>query len=144
MAPYLSRRAVLAVLAAAGAASATVVWQTGPEALIGKILQRRFPGVKISATTIASLTRDIKASRFQTLGRRLALESGARAAGVFGLDLLARWTLTATQFSQLERKVVTFFILGSNFLTVKDPKLSTVTYETAPDVCPNPFAEYDY
>jgi hypothetical protein len=144
MAPHFSRRAVLAFLAAAGAASATLVWQTGPEALIGKILQRRFPGVKVSATTIASLTRDIKASRFQTFGRRLALESGARAAGVFGLDALAQWSPIATQFSQLERKVVTFFILGSDFLTVNNPKSDVVSYESAPEVCPNRFAEYDY
>jgi hypothetical protein len=144
MAPRLSRRAMLSLLTAAGAASATFAWQIGPEALVGKILSRRFPGVRVNATAIAALTRDIKASRFQTFGRRLALESGARAAGIFGLDVLAQWKLTATQFSQLERKVVTFFILGSDFLAVKDPKSDVVTYESAPEVCPNRFAEYDY
>jgi hypothetical protein len=135
---------MLSLLTAAGAASATFAWQIGPEALVGKILSHRFPGVRVNATAIAALTRDIKASRFQTFGRRFALESGARAAGIFGLDVLARWKLTATQFSQLERKVVTFFILGSDFRAVKDPKSDVVTYESAPEVCPNCFAEYDY
>ena len=111
--------------------------------MIGEIWSRRFPGVRVDPTSIAALTRDIKAARFQTFGRRLALEGGARAAGIVGLDVLARWKLTATQFSQLERKVVTFFILGSDFLDVKDPKSDLVTYEAAPEVCPNRFAEYD-
>jgi len=111
--------------------------------LIGRILNRRFPGVRTSPGSLAALTRDIKAARFQTFGRRLALEGGARAAGIVGLDALAQWKLTAPQFSQLERKVVTFFILGSDFLDVKDPKSDLVTYEAAPEVCPNRFAEYD-
>jgi hypothetical protein len=143
MAPRLSRRAMLALLTAAGAASGIFVWKADPEALIGKIFSRRFPGVRVNATGIAALTRDIKAARFQTFGRRLALESGARAASIVGLDALAQWKLTATQFSQLERKVVTFFILGSDFLDVKDPKSDLVTYVAAPEVCPNRFAEYD-
>lgn len=100
--------------------------------------------MRINATGIAALTRDVKAAKFQTFGRRLALEAGARAAGIVGLDALAQWKITATQFSQLERKVVTFFILGSDFLDVKDPKSDLVTYVAAPEVCPNRFAEYDY
>jgi hypothetical protein len=145
MVPRPSRRVMLAFLTAAGAASAAGVyfWKAGPDALIGEIWSRRFPGVRVDPTSIAALTRDIKAARFQTFGRRLALEGGARAAGIVGLDVLARWKLTATQFSQLERKVVTFFILGSDFLDVKDPKSDLVTYEAAPEVCPNRFAEYD-
>jgi hypothetical protein len=145
MAQRPSRRVMLAFLTAAGAASAAgaYVWKAGPDALVGKILNRRFPDVKVSATSIAALTRDIKAARFQTFGRRLALEGGARAARIVGLDALAQWKLTATQFSQLERKVVTFFILGSDFLDIKDPKSELVTYEAVPEVCPNRFAEYD-
>ena len=111
--------------------------------MIGKILSRRFPGVRVDASSIAVLTGDIKAARFQTFGRRLALEGGARAAGIVGLDALAHWKLTAAQFSQLERKVVTFFILGSDFLDVRDPKSDLVTYVATPEVCPNRFAEYD-
>jgi hypothetical protein len=145
MALRFSRRVMLAFLTAAGATSAAgaYVWNAGPDALIGKILRRRFPGVRVNATSIAALTRDIKATRFQTFGRRLALEGGARAAGIVGLDVLAQWELTATQFSQLERKVVTFFILGSDFLDFKDPKSDLVTYEAMPELCPNRFAEYD-
>lgn len=143
MTPRFSRRVMLAFLTAAGAVSAAYVWNAGPDALIGKILRRRFPGVRVNATSIAALTRDIKAARFQTFGRRLALEGGARAAGIVGLDVLAQWKLTATQFSQLERKVVTFFILGSDFLDIKDPKSDLVTYEAVPEFCPNRFAEYD-
>jgi hypothetical protein len=145
MADGPSRRKMLALLTAAGAASAAgaYVWETGPEALIGKVLAYRFPDVKINAASIAALARDIKAARFQTFGRRFALESGSRAAGIVGVKKLARWELTAAQFSQLERKVITFFILGSDFLDVKDPKSDLVTYDAVPQVCPNRFAQYD-
>jgi hypothetical protein len=140
----LSRRVVLTLLTAAGATSAAGIyfWKRTPEALIGKILTRQFPGVNVNAASIAALTRDIKAARFQTFGRRLALEVGARAADVIGIDALAQWKKTAPQFSQLERKVVTSFILGSDFLDVKDPKSDLVTYESPPAICPNRFAEY--
>ena len=121
----------MAFLTAAGAASAAgvYVWNAGPDALIGEILRRRFPEVRINPTSIAALTRDIKAARFQTFGRRLALEAGARAVGIVGLDVLAQWKPTATQFS--------------DFLDVKDPKSDLVTYHAPPEVCPNRFAEYD-
>jgi len=140
----LSRRVVLTLLTAAGATSAAGIyfWKRTPEALIGKILMRQFPGVNVNAASIAALTRDIKAARFQTFGRRLALEVGARAADVIGIDALAQWKKTAPQFSQLERKVVTSFILGSDFLDVKDPKSDLVTYDLTPEICPNRFAEY--
>src|SRR5579864_844053 len=130
MTQHPSRRTVLGLLAAAGAAVAGGVyaWKTGPEALVGKIMARQFPGVNIDAGGIAALTRDVKEAKFQTFGRRLALEGGARAATVVGVDALARWKWTAPSFSQLERKVVTFFILGSDFLDIKDPKSDRVTY----------------
>jgi hypothetical protein len=145
MAPRLSRRAALTLLAAAGAGATAgaYLWTTGPENLISRILADRLPGVRIDAAGVTTLTRDIKLARFQTFGRRFALEVGARAAGIVGINALARWKLTEAQFSQLERKVITFFILGSNFLDVKDPKIDLVTYTTAPGACPNRFAAYD-
>ncbi|HTO62716.1 MAG TPA: hypothetical protein VMM15_15820 [Bradyrhizobium sp.] len=145
MSKHPSRRTVLGLFAAVGAvlASGVYAFRTGPEALVGKILARQFPGVRIDAAGIAALTRDVKEARFQSFGRRLALEGGARAAGIVGLDTLAQWKWTAASFSQLERKVVTFFILGSNFLDVRDPKADLVSYVEAPLVCPNRFAEYD-
>jgi hypothetical protein len=144
VATRLSRRTTLSLLAAAGAASATLVWRSSPEALVEKIIRHRFPGVRVNASAIAALTRDLKATKFQTFGRKVALESGARVASILGLDALARWKLTATQFSQLERRIVTLFITGSDFLDVSDPKSDVVTYVSAPEVCPNRFAEYDY
>jgi hypothetical protein len=140
-----SRRSILGLLTALGAtmAGGIYAWKSGPESLVGRIVARRFPGARTDAASIAALTRDLKDARFQTLGRRLALEGGARAAGIVGLDAIAQWKLTATPFSQLERKVVTFFILGSDVLDVGDPKSDLVTYVELPLVCPNRFAEYD-
>jgi hypothetical protein len=65
------------------------------------------------------------------------------AAAIVGINPLAQWKLTAYQYYQLERKVATFFILGSNFLDVKDTRSDLVIYRATPEVCPNRFAEYD-
>jgi hypothetical protein len=140
-----SRRAVLAFLTATGAVAAAGVylWRSGPGTLVGEVLRRRFPGVRVNPIGIAVLTRDIEAARSLTFGRRLALESGARVASVVGLDAFAHWRLTSGLFSQFERKVVTYFVLGSDLLDVKDPKSDLVTYYAAPGVCANRFAEYD-
>jgi hypothetical protein len=140
-----TRRTILGLVAAAAAtvAGGVYAWKSGPEALIGRILARRFPGVRLDERGLAALTRDVKQARFQTLGRRLALETGARAASFVGVDALATWSVTGATFSQLERKVVTFFILGSDFLDLRDPKSQPVTYVEAPQVCPNRFAEYE-
>ncbi|MGA7805722.1 hypothetical protein [Bradyrhizobium sp.] len=141
----VSRRTVLGFLSAAGAMSlgAGFLWVRRPETLIKEIVARRFPGVKISPGGIAALTRDLEQARFQEWGRRIALEAGVLAAGIVGIDALARWRISAAQFSQLERKVVTFLVLGSDLLDVKDPKTELVTYTAMPAMCPNRFAQYD-
>jgi len=145
MAVHLSRRLTLALLVATAASTAAgaYLWTMGPEALIAKILDRRFPGVRIDAASIVALTRDIKLDRFQTFFRRLAFEGGARAANVIGIDALAHWKLTAEEFYHLERRVVTVFVLGSDFLDVRDPKSDLVTYTAVTEVCVNRFAERD-
>lgn len=142
MAPKFSRRSTLAL--SASVAVGVLLWcRMGPEKLIAKILDRRFPGVRIETGSIAALTKDIELDRFQTFFGKLAFAGGARAANVVGTDALARWRLTAEQFSHLERKVVTFFVLGSNLLDVKDPSSDLVTYTAVPEACVNRFAERD-
>jgi hypothetical protein len=145
MAPHISRRIFVSLLTASGAGlmAGTYLWTSSVETLIGKIFAYRFPGVRVDAACISALTRDVKAAPSLTFGRRLALEAGARAAVVVGINSLARWKLTADQYYHLERRVTTFFILGSNFLDVKDPQSNIVTYSGMPYVCPNRFAEYD-
>jgi hypothetical protein len=137
-----SRRSVLAMLTALGAASAggAYLWTIGPDALIGKILSRRLPGVRIDAASIAVLSHDIQAE-FQTVPRRLALHGTAVAARFIGIDAFAK--LRPIEFNHLERKVLTFFMLSSNYMDVKDPKSDLVTYYPAAWPCGNRFAQYD-
>lgn len=132
-------------MAAAGAASAAGVysWTGGSDALISKILDRRLPGAHIDKASLVALSRDVQASRFHSFARKLGLRGAASAASIIGIDALAQFKLTATQFAQLERLVVTLFILGSDFLVVENPKVDLVTYIGVPDFCANPFARYD-
>jgi hypothetical protein len=140
-----SRRAILGTLTAACAASAVgaYLWTIGADALIGKILNRRLPGVRIDTVSIASLSRDVQATFSNTLVRRASLKGGALATRIAGIDALANFKLTAREFSRLERIVLTYFIFGSNFLDVEDPQLDMITYYRMPETCQNPFAEYD-
>jgi hypothetical protein len=130
------------MLAALGASSAggAYLWSIGPDALIRTILSRRLPGVRIDSASIAVLSRDIQAE-FRTVPRRAALHGAAAAARIIGIDALAR--LRPVEVNHLERKILTFFILGSNFMDVKDPKTDLVTYYPPPWPCINRFAEYD-
>jgi hypothetical protein len=145
MTRHISRRVFASLLAVSGVslAAGTFVWRSSLETLIGKIVAYRFPGIKIDEASIAALTRDIKAAPFVTFDRRLAIEAGARAAAIVGIQSLAQWKYIAYQYYQLERKVATFLVLGSNYLDVKDPQSDIITYRGVPDVCPNRFAEYD-
>lgn len=145
IAPRPSRRTLLALLTSVGAVSAGGVysWRMGPDTLIRKILSHRLPGIRVDAASIAALSRDVERDRFHSFPRKLALESGALAASIMGIDALAQFKPTATQFAQLERVVITLFILGSDYLSVKDPKFDLITYSAVPEVCPNPFAQYD-
>jgi hypothetical protein len=140
-----SRRSVLTLLTAAGAASAAgaYFWTKGPVNFIGEILQRQLPGLRTNAASIAALSSDVQAALFKTLDRRLGLEAGAFASSVVGVEALAHFKLTSTQFSRLERVVITFFILGSNYLDVKNPTTELVTYYTPSEVCPNPWAQFN-
>jgi hypothetical protein len=137
-----SRRSILAMLTALGAASAggAYLGMIGPDGLISKILSRRLPGVRIDPASIAVLSRDIQAD-FQTVPRKVALHGTSVAANLVGMDALAK--LRPIEFNHLERKVLTFFMLGSNFMDVKDPKSDLVTYYPAPWPCGNRFAQYD-
>jgi hypothetical protein len=137
-----SRRSILAMLAALGASSAggAYLWSTGPEALIQTILSRRLPGVRIDSASVAVLSHVIQAD-LETTTRRVALHGAAAAARIIGIGAVAK--LRPVEVNHLERKVVTLFILGSNFFDVKDPKTDLVTYYPPPWPCGNRFAEYD-
>jgi hypothetical protein len=111
--------------------------------MIMKILNRRLPGVRIDPPSIAALSRELEAATFQNTARRLALIAAAFAVRIMGIDALAQFGPTAAKFAQVERKVLTLFILGSDFLDVRDPKSDLVTYNAAPEECTNRFAQYD-
>jgi hypothetical protein len=137
-----SRRSILGMLAAIGASSVggVYLWSWGPESLVARILGRRLPGVRIDSASISVLSRDLQ-TEFQTLPRWLGLHGMAAAARVIGIDALAK--LRPVEVNHLERKVLTYFMLGSNFFDVKDPKTDLVTYYPPPWPCGNRFAEYD-
>jgi hypothetical protein len=141
----LSRRYFLAAVTAFATAlgSGFYVWSQGSEFLIGQILARRLPGVRLDSASVKALSRDVLEDRFHSVGRKIALQGGVIAARVVGVDALSRLELTAAQFLQLERVVVTLFILGSDYLSLNNPKSDVATYQGIPDACPNPFAEYD-
>jgi hypothetical protein len=141
----LTRRAVFATLAGAATILGGICYfEIGEkDDLIARVLKRRLPGVRVEPASMAALSRDIQASLFKTSLRRIALRGGGLAADVIGIDSIAEIAITAKEFQRLERIVVTFFILGSNFLDVDDPKIKLVTYYAAPGVCPSRFAQYD-
>ena len=114
------------------------------EKFIGELLKRRFPGVVIDPASFAPLLSDLEVITFRSKGRKLGLACGALAASIIGIQAVAEFRLTTAPFAQLERKVVTLFILGSNFLDVKNPRAERVTYKEVDGMPPNRFSEYDF
>lgn len=140
----LSRRAVVGLMSAgAFAAGGSFLLADGTESLIREIVTRRFPGVKMSHASVAALKRDLVRAHFQSFRRGTALEAGGWAADIVGIEALAHWKMTAELFHHVERQVVTYFILGSDFLDVMAKNPAYVTYTGTPEACPNRFAEYD-
>jgi hypothetical protein len=145
-----SRRSVLMFISAAGAAvaAASLSLIAGPESLIESILVKRILSrgstkLRMSQESLTALTADVMQAHFQSFSRKFAVKGGARVANIVGIDALAKWAITAELFQHFERQVITYFILGSDFLEVRDPKIDVVTYTATPDVCPNRFAQYD-
>ena len=125
------------------AASPFVFENHNTKHFIRLILERNLPGVKIDDENLQLFVDEL----FSPAGfdgglpdsKRFAL--AATAAYVVDGETAAGMADTYYGFEEMERIVVTQFLLGTDFLSHDDPTAIPLTYSGYSEVCGNPFAQ---
>jgi len=127
----------VATLGAAGA-----VWvgsrYDGPQAWIEAVIRRNLPGIRLDPASLAKFVAEFAARREV---------NGRSASTAMLLDqtvpaLTRRVAKAQRQVERLERRVVTEYLIGSNFFRVRDPRAEVIVYAGAIPACGNPFAMF--
>ena len=140
----LSRRRFLlasaggvAVLGVAGSA----MWDryaASPASWVEQIVRRNLPGVAIDEASLTAFVRDMLAGDM--------LKPQAHRLAVFAYQTVPWITLRIPKarngLEKLERKVLTEYLLGSNFFQASDPKRTRIVYHGPAIACGNPFARF--
>ncbi|MDD9942538.1 MAG: hypothetical protein OXU20_15975 [Myxococcales bacterium] len=139
MAPRLSRRHVLIGLGGLGAgAAAGTSWAVfgDPSGAVLAFLREVLPGVKLDEASVQTCLRDFTAN--WSRGKKLAIGTAWRALGVRNTAALH------ARMEKLERLLLTFFLVNSNFFRVRDPRAETIVYYSRPvgAPCASPFTDF--
>ena len=136
----IQRRGFL-VGGAAAIASASVgfVWLRGAfssQAWIEDVVRSNLPGIKLDETSFREFV--VAMSRHDWFA-----PSSHRAA--IAVDRTVPWIAARVPqvregLEKLERRVLTEFLIGSNFFRVRDPRAETIVYYGPAIACSNPFA----
>jgi hypothetical protein len=138
----LSRRRFL--LAGAGGAVASLAggglllkrYADSRAVWIEQVVRDNLPGVSLDESSLAAFVRDVLAGDL--------LEPHTHRLSVFAQQTtpwLTRQVPRAREgLDKLERRVLTEYLMGSNFFRIPDPKRETIVYVGPSLACGNPFA----
>jgi hypothetical protein len=136
----INRRAFLTLAAGAGgiAIGGATLFANGYESWIVGVLRRALPGYAFDPAGLEQFiadyrSRHAKVSKFRLLGA---------AETVFQARSLLR-RKTADRIENDERKVLTEFLIGSDFFQHYPPEGRKITYHGRAVVCKSPFAVFD-
>lgn len=139
----LNRRHVLiggAALVTTGSAGAVWLAMRSHDASqwIEAVVRRLLPNVRLDAESLAQyaarLARD---AEFRSMKVELALDLDALAPAVVRIAPEVR-----LKIERLERRVLSGYLLGSNFFRVADPRAETIICTGPVVACGNPFARF--
>lgn len=142
MAKALTRRNLLIGTAAGAAAVAGGTgWLAlqGAESSMLAFLRRKLPGVVIDEESALACIRSVLERQWSWNKQRVA----GIALGTIGPERMAELD---DRFDSVERRVLTEFIIRSNFFHLEDPTAETIVYEPVAPGTPcsgNPFAITD-
>jgi hypothetical protein len=102
------------------------------------VIRAHLPDIEIDATSLEAFAHEA-AQDLPALSRfSVQAETGwLRLAGWLGLRVA-----TPEQLEQVERQLITRFLIGSNFFQLDDPRRARVVYASHPKACGNPFATF--
>jgi hypothetical protein len=101
--------------------------------VFGAILRRNLPDVQLPE---AEIRKFVDAYLPEFLARRGRREAFLWRAATM-IDDLAPWGAQITE--EVERDVLTQFLIGSNFFQLSDPRSEVIEFFGLPSACPNPF-----
>lgn len=140
----LSRRGFLVAggLCAVGAGVAgTAVWTSFRDsraAWVEDVIRRNLPGVTIDEASLQTFVSEMVSHDWlQPQMHRLSVFAQQTVPWV-----TARIPKARDGLEKLERRVLTEFLIGSNFFRVSDPKQETISYYGQATACPNPFVTF--
>ena len=137
----LTRRTLLIAGASSCAAvAAGGLWlatRDSPREWIEATLRNLLPNIDLDATSLAAfVTHEQEQPEFASRKIALALSLDALAPAMLRIAPEA-----SDKIAELERVVVSDYLLGSNFFRVQDPRGETI-YWSGDGVCGNPFAVF--
>jgi hypothetical protein len=141
--PAVTRRKLLAAGAGVAALGATgAIWMgsryAGPYAWIEAVLRSNLPGMQLEPQSLAKFVREIAARPdINNRTARLAMTLDQTAPAI-----TRRMSVAQRRVARLERRVLTEYLVGSNFFRVSDPQSEAIVYAGALPACGNPFAKF--
>jgi hypothetical protein len=137
-----SRRGFLiatgAVIAAMGAGFSGVRFAGSREHWVASIIRDNLPGIAIDQDSLAKFVEQaVRSDALEPVTHRLAVFAEQSVPWV-----TARIPKVRNGLDKLERRVLTEFLLGSNFFRVPDPKQETIVYYGPAIACGNPFVTF--
>jgi hypothetical protein len=117
-----------------GGSLAGIRYATGLAAWTADVVRRNLPGVLIDEASLATFVQHVLESDFLDSGTaRLAVLADAT------VPALRRIPPARERMERLERRVLTRFLIGSNFFRGVDTTSQPIVYSGIP-ACGNPFA----
>jgi hypothetical protein len=136
------RKLLVASVGVATLGAAGAIWvgsrYDGPHAWIESVLRRHLPGVQLDPESLAKFVAEFAA-------RRELTDRKAQLAMTLDQTIPAitrRVSKAQRRVERLERRVVTEYLLGSNFFRASDPRAEVIVYAGPMPACGNPFAVF--
>ncbi|HEX7114010.1 MAG TPA: hypothetical protein VF193_02665 [Steroidobacter sp.] len=102
------------------------------------MIRQNLPGVKLDERSLGEFVHTVLNAEFLAPSTHKAAIMADRAAPW----LTARVPKLRNGLETLERKVLTEYLLGSDFFRLRDPKREPVTWSGPALACSNPFARF--
>jgi hypothetical protein len=129
--------ATLAVVASAGALWITLRSHDTSE-WIEAVVRRHLPNLRLDPASLTSFAKRLAQDvEFRSMKVALALDLDALAPAVVRIAPEAN-----LKIERLERRVLSGYLLGSNFFRIADPRTETIFCNEPPTACGNPFARF--
>jgi hypothetical protein len=127
-----------ALVAAAAAGFSGVRFASSREDWVASIIRDNLPGITLDPDSLAKFVEEaVRSDALTPLTHRLAVFAEQNVPWV-----TARVPKVRNGLDKLERRVLTEFLLGSNFFRVPNPQQETIVYYGPAIACGNPLVSF--